>query len=50
LYDLASDPGEQTNLAARQPEKLAELRRELRDWQLRMGAVMPQPNPAWRSP
>ena len=32
------------------PEKLAELRRELRDWQLRMGAVMPQPNPAWRSP
>jgi len=28
LYDLASDPGERTNLAARYPERVAELRRE----------------------
>lgn len=50
LYDLSSDPGERNNLAAREPAKLAELRQELRDWQSRMGAVMPQPNPAWRAP
>ena len=50
LYDLSSDPGERNNLAAREPAKLAELRRALRDWQSQMGAVMPQPDPAWRAP
>jgi arylsulfatase A len=32
LFDLASDPGEKTNLAARMPEKTAELRRAFLDW------------------
>lgn len=50
LYDLSSDPGERLNLASQQPERLAKLRQELRDWQVRMQAVLPQPNPQWRAP
>jgi len=38
------------NLASQQPQQLAELRRELRDWQRQMQAVLPQPNPRWRAP
>jgi len=50
LYNLSSDPGERVNLASQQPQQLAELRRELRDWQRQMQAVLPQPNPRWRAP
>ncbi|MCP5039591.1 MAG: sulfatase-like hydrolase/transferase [bacterium] len=32
LYDLASDPGERTNLASRRPEDVARLERLLLDW------------------
>ncbi len=45
LYDLAADPGETTNLAEKQPEKTAELRRTLATWRTGIGARMPQPNP-----
>lgn len=31
LYDLAADPGESTNLAAREPERVAELRAKLEE-------------------
>ena len=30
LYDLSKDPREQTNLADREPEKLAEMREQLK--------------------
>ncbi|GIW40281.1 MAG: hypothetical protein KatS3mg076_0858 [Candidatus Binatia bacterium] len=33
LYDLASDPREQTNLAATDTERLAELRKRLEEWE-----------------
>ena len=32
LYDLSSDRSEKTNLAARQPERVAKLKRGLRRW------------------
>ncbi len=33
LYDLQADPAETTNLAAKQPERVTQLRARLRDWQ-----------------
>lgn len=33
LYDLKADPAETTNLAAKQPGRVTELRAKLRDWQ-----------------
>jgi arylsulfatase A len=41
LYDLEKDLGEKRNLAARMPEKAAELQKKLRDWLHRTGAAMP---------
>jgi arylsulfatase A-like enzyme len=32
LYDLQSDPGEMTNLASKQPERVATFRSELDTW------------------
>ena len=45
LYDLASDPGEQRDLAAERPEVAASLRDQLRTWRASVGAQMPEPNP-----
>ncbi len=45
LYDLEKDAGETENLAARMPEKTAELHRLLVEWRSRTGAEMPVPNP-----
>ncbi|HXT59498.1 MAG TPA: sulfatase [Pirellulales bacterium] len=47
LFDLAADPGEQIDLAAEQPERVAKLRAELHDWQREVGAKFPAPNPAY---
>lgn len=47
LFQLANDPGEATNLAAAEPERCAQLRRRLHDWQRQVGAVMPAKNPAY---
>jgi arylsulfatase A-like enzyme len=48
LYNLREDPGEQHDLASKQPEKLRELRGKLAAWQKSVGAKMPQRNPAYR--
>ena len=45
LYNLADDLGEQRNLAAAQPARVAELRRALDAWRLEVGAEMMRPNP-----
>jgi arylsulfatase A-like enzyme len=45
LYDLAADIGEQTNLAAKEPQRVAQLREELHTWQKAVGAKFPTPNP-----
>ena len=47
LYDLAADPGETTDLSAREPERVAALRARLAAWREEVGARMPSPNPAW---
>ncbi|MGB2822811.1 MAG: sulfatase-like hydrolase/transferase [Phycisphaerae bacterium] len=41
LYDLADDPGEKTDLAAKMPEKAAELARALAEWRKETGAAIP---------
>jgi len=45
LFDLAEDIGEKNDLAAKMPEKAAELRRKLASWRKRVAALMPTPNP-----
>lgn len=50
LFDLANDPGEERDLAAAQPKKRDELRRQLREWRETVGAqpmsLNPEYNPA----
>ena len=43
LYDLATDPGEQNNLASEMPEVAGRLRKKLANWQEVMRAKMPVP-------
>ncbi|MEM9646696.1 MAG: sulfatase [Planctomycetota bacterium] len=43
LYDLATDMGEQNDLAARRPRLRDELRQELKAWQKQLRAKMPEP-------
>jgi len=50
LYNLAEDPGEQRDLSQERPEKLKQLRGKLRDWQKKMNAKMPKPNPEYQPP
>jgi arylsulfatase A len=45
LYNLKKDPGEQTNLALKNPRKAAQLLTELNDWRTSVGAQMPTKNP-----
>ncbi|MEY3897199.1 MAG: Arylsulfatase, partial [Verrucomicrobiota bacterium] len=47
LFDVKQDLGEQTDLAAKQPERVTELREELHAWQKSVGAKFPVPNPAY---
>jgi arylsulfatase A len=47
LYDLEADPGESMNLAAAHPQRAASLKASLDDWRRRVGARLPQPNPAY---
>lgn len=45
LYNLDKDIGEKDDLAARMPQKAAELRRRLHAWRESVAAQMPKPNP-----
>ncbi|HSU54542.1 MAG TPA: sulfatase-like hydrolase/transferase [Candidatus Dormibacteraeota bacterium] len=45
LYDLANDPGETSNLASKQPERVAALKKELLDWRTTLRIKPPIP---WR--
>jgi arylsulfatase A-like enzyme len=50
LYDLASDLGEATNLAAQKPEKVAALNAQLDAYLKTTGGIIPIANPAWVRP
>ena len=45
LYDLASDPGERSNAAARHPEQVAKMRVALAAWRKGLDAQENRPNP-----
>jgi arylsulfatase A-like enzyme len=49
LFHLATDLGEQNNVAAKEPERVAKLRAELDHWRAQVGAKLPTPNPAFDS-
>jgi arylsulfatase A-like enzyme len=50
LFNLADDPGEQHNLAGKQPQKLAQLTGLLERFHRDTGALMPAENPQHRKP
>jgi hypothetical protein len=47
LYDLGADIREQHDLAARQPERVAQLRAALDRWRKEVGAQSNRPNPQY---
>jgi len=47
LYNLQDDLGETKNLAEQQPERVAELNREIDRFLQETGALVPKPNPAY---
>jgi len=49
LYNIPQDIGEKNDLAARHPDKAASLRAKLIEWRKEVGALMPTPNPAYKS-
>ncbi|NNC87972.1 MAG: sulfatase [Akkermansiaceae bacterium] len=44
LYNLIEDPGEQSDLAARHPDRVESMRRELQLWLKNTGAKIPRPD------
>jgi arylsulfatase A-like enzyme len=48
LYDLATDIGEQHDLAKGEPQRTAELWAELSEWLNATGAKLPRPNPDYQ--
>jgi arylsulfatase A-like enzyme len=53
LFDLATDPGERVDLAAQQPERVAELERQLSAWERQYpegGLHFSVAPPGWRAP
>lgn len=49
LFNLGIDIGEETNLAADEPERVTSLRSELSEWQKQVGAKFPVSNPNFDS-
>ncbi len=49
LYNLKQDPGEQHDLAASEQQRADDLRRRLHAWRESVGAIMPTPNPDYRT-
>lgn len=47
LYDVVRDIGETTDLAAKEPQRVAAMRARLDQWRSAIGAQLPVPNPAY---
>jgi hypothetical protein len=50
LFNLRDDPGETSNQAEAQPERVLQMSRQLFSWQNKVGAQWPMPNPDWGEP
>ena len=50
LYDLSNDIGEKHDLAEQKPEIVANLKQELKNWQIKVKAKFPKPNPKYKAP
>ena len=48
LYNLADDPGERHDMASKAPAVRDRLIKLLEDWQQKVGAELPRPNPAYQ--
>jgi arylsulfatase A-like enzyme len=48
LYDLRRDPGEKQDLSKTQPALAAQMKSTLVEWQRRVMARIPEPNPDWK--
>ena len=48
LFNLRTDPGEQAELAAREPARVTDLRGRLEQWRHDVGARLPRPNPDFK--
>jgi arylsulfatase A len=48
IYNLATDPGETTNLAMREPERASDMRRQLDAWIASVDAQTNAPNPGFK--
>ena len=49
LFNLKKDLGEQNDLAAQEPKRVARLKKELGAWQKDVGAIVPERNPNYTS-
>jgi arylsulfatase A-like enzyme len=47
LFNVALDISEQTDLSAKEPQRVTQMRDELHAWQKQVGAKFPIPNPAY---
>ncbi len=47
LFDLAADPGEATDVSAKHPDRVKQLRAKLAGWRMAVGAQEMTPNPAF---
>lgn len=47
LYDVVTDIGETTDLATKEPQRVATMRTRLDQWRSTIGAQLPTPNPAY---
>lgn len=50
LYDLASDKGEQNDLAGKYPDRVRAMDARISEYLLRAGALVPEKNPLYESP
>lgn len=49
LYNIKNDMGEKHDLASQKPQEVAALRKQLHAWRDEVKAVMPTPNPAYKT-
>ena len=49
LFHLRDDPGEERDLATREPARARDLQRQLAAWREAVGAKLPAPNPDFRA-